>query len=455
MQKVASFAVYLAQGFDCPSLVGITTTNPEQSQILRADSLLSPWLSRLSSNEPVHAACVAPVASEVLARSIVVCQLESGSPHTEALLPQLGHLLDHAPAGILLTAPDARIARPRDLQQFLADRRLNASFAGWTSEDEPTRSRRTMIAVLENNHRPPRHLQPTGFRIVALMPTYNEADIISHSLRYLISQGIDVYVVDNWSTDGTVERAQEFLGKGLIGLERFPASGPLETYEWRRILGRLESLAECIETDWFMLHDADERRHSPWPDMNLKAAVYYVDRCGFNCIDHVVLNYWPTTNWFDPTQDVERQLRHYTFSDHPGHFHQRKIWKNPRCGVSFAPSAGHDVCFPGRLVYPFKFLLKHYPIRSQSHGERKVFGERAPRWSQQERSLGWHKQYDGVTPGDTFIRDPATLQVDDPTFDENYLIERLSGIGVFAEAPPWATGPRQPFGDTPQLASRS
>jgi hypothetical protein len=200
-----------------------------------------------------------------------------------------------------------------------------------------------------------------------------------------------------------------------------------------------------------MLHDADERRHSPWQGIGLKAALQYVDQCGFNCVDHVVLNHWPIDDRFDPAQDVAAQLRYYAFSDHPGHFHQRKVWKNLHVAVSLAPTAGHDVCFPERLVYPFKFLLKHYPIRSSAHGARKVFRERASRWNQAERSLGWHQQYDDIKDTHSFLRDPASLEyASGAEFDEKYLIERLSGVGVFSEKPGWATRPRQRFNGMPE-----
>jgi glycosyltransferase involved in cell wall biosynthesis len=299
------------------------------------------------------------------------------------------------------------------------------------------------LSILENNHRHARTTAPPGFRVVALMPTYNEADIIRSTLRYLISQNIEVYVIDNWSTDGTYEQAQEYVNNGVMGVERFPASGPTPAYEWRSILGRIESIAEQTDADWFMFHDADERRQSPWPELDLRDAFIYAERCGFNCVDHMVLNFHPTGESFDPAKDVQDQLRYFEWSDHEGHFHQRKAWKNPGCRVALASTAGHDIRYPGRLVYPFKFLMKHYPIRSQAHGERKVFQDRANRWSQEERALGWHKQYDDMHPSKSFLRDAATLtRFDESTFYEQFLIERLSGIGVFKQAPWWATGPR-------------
>jgi DNA repair exonuclease SbcCD ATPase subunit len=64
-------------------------------------------------------------------------------------------------------------------------------------------------------------------------------------------------------------------------------------------------------------------------------------------------------------------------------------------------------------VFPLRFLLRHYPIRSQAHGERKVFRERKTRFAA-ERAQQWHIQYDRLREGDSFLRDPAALTRYDP-----------------------------------------
>jgi Glycosyl transferase family 2 len=282
---------------------------------------------------------------------------------------------------------------------------------------------------------------PTDFRVVAIVPTYNEADIIEHTLRYLLQDGTGVYVLDNWSTDGTFELAAAF-GKQLVGLERFPPGGPSTTYDLRRILRRVEQIAATLDADWVILHDADERRRGPWPSVGLRQALYMVERRGFTCVDHITLTFWPTVGApvYHGTTDVEDALTSFEFSDHPGHFHQRRAWKQtPGQQVDLASTAGHDVQFPGRRVCPYRFLLKHYPIRSQVHGERKVLAERRPRWNAAERAFGWHAQYDGVVD---FVRDPSQLIRFDPaSFYADWLVERLSGVGIFAEPPAWATPP--------------
>ena len=38
-------------------------------------------------------------------------------------------------------------------------------------------------------------------RPLAIIPVYNESDILPAVLKHLDQQGCDVYVLDNWSTD--------------------------------------------------------------------------------------------------------------------------------------------------------------------------------------------------------------------------------------------------------------
>jgi hypothetical protein len=189
-----------------------------------------------------------------------------------------------------------------------------------------------------------------------------------------------------------------------------------------------------------MLHDTDERRRSPWPGVSLRDALWRADQSGFSSIDHVTLNFWPTDNDFDSEHgNLEQHFSHFGFSDHPGHFHQRRARKQTGACIDLADNAGHDVA--SRRVYPYTFVLKHYPLRSQAHGERKVLRERAARWSSEERSRGRHARYE--RPVQSFLRDPRTLiRFDERSFWTRYLIERLSGVGIFAQPPSWATPPR-------------
>jgi glycosyltransferase involved in cell wall biosynthesis len=254
---------------------------------------------------------------------------------------------------------------------------------------------------------------------VALISAYNEEDIIVPCLQYLIKQGLEVYLIDNWSTDSTVKLASEFLGKGLLAIEKFPQNRPPSHYVWNDILSRIEQLTEEIEADWFLFQDVDEIRTSPWPGLSLRDAILKVDREGFNSIDHTVATFYPVDNDFVAGGDFEAYFKYFEFSDRPGQFVEINAWKNLGRRVSLTKSGGHEIRFAGRRTYPFRFLLKHYPVRSQVHGEKKIFRERKTRWLPQERASGWHTHYDHINEGHSFLRRPDDLKLfNESKFDQ-------------------------------------
>src|SRR6476660_2964686 len=139
------------------------------------------------------------------------------------------------------------------------------------------------------------------FSVVAIIAAYNEADIIGHVVGALIEQGVDVYFLDDGSTDGTVAAVEPYLGRGVLNIERRLAAGEdaaLPAFEWERILRRKTQLATELDASWFIHHDADEFRESPWSHLSLKDAIRQVDELGFNAIDFTSLDFWPVHDRF-------------------------------------------------------------------------------------------------------------------------------------------------------------
>lgn len=355
----------------------------------------------------------------------------TGRSDPRPLLNNLRRLLDQAPFGLLSIAPEAAPASA-DLERLLAEAGLRAPFLGMIATDDRGYAKQTTLAVLESRTGPvpERRPSPDDFCVVALMAVYNEADVIEDSIRALVSEGVDVYVIDNWSTDGSFELVQPFLGRGVIGHERFPDSEPPGRMASRTLHRRMMEVSASLRADWFVSLDADERRRSPWLGVGLRDAIYHVDRSGFNCIDHTVVVFHPADDEF-AGGDVEDHFRHFEFGQRPGHFLQRKAWKNTGQSPDRAATSGHDTNFSGRRIYPYKFLLKHYPIRSQAHGERKIIRERRDRYDLSERAEGLHSHYDLLAEQASYLRDPGGLLEFSPErFNREYLIERLSGIGI-------------------------
>jgi glycosyltransferase involved in cell wall biosynthesis len=271
----------------------------------------------------------------------------------------------------------------------------------------------------------------SGLRITAIVAVYNEADIIGQTVGDLVRQRIHVHVLDNLSTDDTVRVLESYASSGLVHVERFPIAGPVRgsthRFEYARIMLRKQELARELESDWFIAHDADEFRESPWAHLSLREGIERVDRAGWNAINFAVLNFWPTNDGFDPLVDIREAFRYYEVGA-PWDLVQVKCWKKAS-DVDLVSNAGHDAQFALRRVFPLRFILRHYPIRSQAHGMRKVFEERRPGFLEEERQRGWHVQYDDISAGHKFLREPATLTEFNPERTRvDSLIEDLGAI---------------------------
>ncbi|MFZ0934367.1 MAG: glycosyltransferase family 2 protein [Bryobacteraceae bacterium] len=453
-ETVYEFAAYLAECYGCHRLLDLGYERVSSLVPLSTETGLAASGDHALGQHYAVQTCIPhdfersafkPPRRARASGSLLVCAgVMEHLVHSEHLLATLRSLLEDAPVAILTTRlrprgvedmePPADSSGLRDwnlaeFRDLLEDAGLQVLFHGLLSSHDRDRQKRTILTVVRKPR--PALGVPVRFRVVALVGAYNEEDVIVPFLEHTIGQGVDVCLLDNWSTDRTAERAARFLGRGLTAILKFPASGPTQTHEWRSMLTRKAELAGQTEADWFIHIDPDEIRESPWPGLTLREALYRVDQEGFNAVGHTCLVFHPTGGDFCPDLPLQSQFSHFEFGARGALNVQIKAWKRQLELVDCASYGGHFVQFPGRRVYPFKFLLRHYPIRSQEHGERKVFRERLPRFSPALRQEGWHIQYDGLGLGHSFVRNPDTLLPFNPrTFYEEYLIERLSGIGI-------------------------
>ena len=367
---------------------------------------------------------------DVLGSAVVLCagvleELRDCTP----LLRALHDWLKLAPACVLTSDSHT----PEELDHLLRKQDLVPEFVGLTASDDLTYEKSTALAVITSKAiATPRAVKaPVDFRVVAFMAAYNEEDIIVQSVRKWTDQGVRVHILENWSTDSTYDLAKSLEQQLPVTVERFPREGPARYFEWGAMLERFEALARELDADWFVRRGADEVLQPPWPGMSYRDGLYFVDRAGFNLIDHTIINFNPVDDGFQAGTDHEEYFKHFEFATLPSAFRQQKAWKNGGHPIQMVPSGGHDLPFEGQRVYPFKFLLKHYPVRSQLHGERKIFRERKARWSPVERAHGWHQQYDSVGGGHRFVKEKSRqLVFDEEDFNRTFLVERLSGVGV-------------------------
>jgi hypothetical protein len=213
-----------------------------------------------------------------------------------------------------------------------------------------------------------------------------------------------------------------------VWIERFPREAPSRYFDLKKIVTNVEEAAARSGYDWIIHNDADEIRCSPWDGLTLQQAISAVDSLGFNSIDFTTVQFTPTRDGFDDGADPEKFFTHFEFGKFPGQFVQVRAWKNTP-GLNLTASLGHFARLPVQRVFPLKFLLKHYPLRSLRQAREKLFIHRAPRIPSEERGKRFI-QYD-LSDRARYMWDAATLLAYDPrSFPTEYLLERISGVGI-------------------------
>ncbi len=245
-------------------------------------------------------------------------------------------------------------------------------------------------------------------RVVALIATYNERRFIGGCLEHLERHGVDAYLIDNCSTDNTVELAERWLDRNLIGMERFPR-GEGDLYDWRGLLRRKQELARELEADWFIHLDPDEIRLPPAgkPERTLLEAFEAVDRAGSNAVDFAEFTFIPTREEPDHDHPRFQETMRWYYSVQPNAGpHQLKAWKaQPEVELL---SGGHRVSFPGVKVHPEQFRMKHYLFLSAPHAIEKYVQRK---YNPDEVAAGWHGWRAKMTHADTDLPLPPQAEL--------------------------------------------
>jgi|APTNR8051073442_1049403.scaffolds.fasta_scaffold00178_26 hypothetical protein len=220
-------------------------------------------------------------------------------------------------------------------------------------------------------------------RIIAILAAYNEARFIQPVIRHLAQQGVETYLIDHSSTDGTLDLARTLTGQGLMGWETFPRAG---VFVWSELLAQKERAAQQLDADWFIHSDCDEFRLPPagWP--TLAAAIADMDRQGFNAIHFNEYTFIPVLEAPDHDHDrfQETMRWYYPFAPFPNH--RLNAWKRSPHPAQLQPTGGHQVEFPGRRIAPTAFRMKHYLMLNQDQAVRKY----ARINDAESMAKGWH-----------------------------------------------------------------
>jgi len=248
-------------------------------------------------------------------------------------------------------------------------------------------------------------------RVIAFTYVYNELDILPWTLRRLLDQGVDAWVLDNWSTDGTWEWLMQETGRwqGRLNVERFPGDRAPQWFDLDQINGRIEQLSRQLGSryDWRAIFGADEVLESPWPGVALPQALARASAAGATVVDWRTATFHPIDDGWTADADPVQYFQHWT----PGRLVNERAWMAAAVKLL---DGGHRVTTEPHVIYGETFIIRHYPFRTQAQSERKVFVDRRPRYAPHNRRRGWHTHLDPIQPGHRFIQDPAGLREYDP-----------------------------------------
>lgn len=360
-------------------------------------------------------------------------------------IPLLDWLHTHrdAFAGLVVAGPDrARIGEPptgppaegvatwtlEEWSSLFASRGLRPLLHGHTRSLSSSEARTSQVLFVPGRF----DWQPARpIRAVAYVPCYNEVDIIDTTVARLLEQGLYVHIVDNWSTDGSLELLRErYQGNSHVELTRWPDQ-PSPHHQWYAMLDHIDRHSASSDFDWILLVAADEQLEAPTPDLGLLSLMELADANGYDVIDCTLIDFRPERPNSEPREHTRGNLpARWEFATRPGARSIERMWRNRRAPAGIAPSGGHAVTVAKR-VFPSNAILRHYPLRSPEHARQKVLVDRLPRFTQGRSERGWHVQYDEFAQGDaTFLWDPAKLNVWEWYSPREWVIEFASRCGI-------------------------
>lgn len=219
-------------------------------------------------------------------------------------------------------------------------------------------------------------------RAAAVLCVRNEEDHVSFALADLIDEGLEVVLIDHESTDRTVQLAQAFVGRGLLGIERMPWAGRFSLAEQLEAKHRV---IEQLDHDWIVHVDADEWLSAPEEGQTLLEGLQAADAAGYGCVHFNEFVFVPRHGEDLSGTDYRKRVTRYYFFQ-PRYPFLLRAWKNG-AGFDNRENAGHLLSADTRW-YPRDFPMRHYIFLSEAQARRKYLERR---FDEDEIARGWHR----------------------------------------------------------------
>jgi len=196
-------------------------------------------------------------------------------------------------------------------------------------------------------------------KLVGMLPVFNSEDILEEVIEHLLSQGVNLVVLDNGSTDGSFEICKKFENKNQIKLRQYTSS----TFDYGLLSRILYDMALELKPDWIIRSDQDELLESGISNTTLKDAIENEDKKGFNLIQFDVFEFFMTNNDNNSSKSVREKFSYYSWQ----HDFAYRAWRHLP-GTRLEDALGHYPIFPEEYSYKIsdrKFVLRHYRFRNK------------------------------------------------------------------------------------------
>jgi len=199
-----------------------------------------------------------------------------------------------------------------------------------------------------------------------MLAVFNNADFIEEVIEHYLSQGLELVILDDGSTDGTYEICKKYSNRNDVELLQVKH----DEWEHTTIFKILYDMALLKSPDWVIRPDSDEILESGMNGMPLKDAIIKIDSEGYNIIQFDWFEFFITDNDDESKPKVKDRMKYYSWQ----YDFLYRAWKVIP-GIKAELGWGHIPVFPKHQKYkicPQKFVARHYRFRSVEQANQKI-----------------------------------------------------------------------------------
>lgn len=225
--------------------------------------------------------------------------------------------------------------------------------------------------------------------VCAIIAVRNEARHLPILLEYLARSNVDVVIVDNESSDESVDIASSRIGNSVIAVHTLPFHGQFSLSDQLRLKAKLVS---DLDHEWIIHQDADEILEHREPGESLLEIFREAERQDCTTVNFDEFVFVPPAEEREASPDFLKHMRHYYFFE-PDQRRLMRAWRRDTA-LSNVHSGGHVLQGTGGRLVDVNHNLRHYMALSQGHVEQKYL---ARKYSEEDLARGWHGNRVSIT----------------------------------------------------------